>query len=176
MSPGHCQPDWSDVILGEEEGMAEFRDPQFSMISYPQFLHPRRGPRGPHNGNHGGGKGRHDRPHRQPAPPPPCLDYNCPPPPHGPRGRWPGHQHAPTIYRATYSLPSDLESLYFLSRGAHSHGAFHYETGHESQRNITIDVVMRYWNKSARDSVNMCLLRKSTKHMGFGIFVRVLGF
>jgi hypothetical protein len=176
ISPEHCQPDWSEVILGEDEGTAEFEDSQLSMISYPRRRPhpPRRGPRGPqHNGNNGKRDGRHGGPHHSPPSPPPCWDHNCPRPPHGSRGHGPGpdHEWAPTIYRATYSLPADLESLYFLSRGAHSHGVFRYETGHELQKNITIDVVMRYWNKSARGSVNMCLLRKSARHMGFGIFV-----
>lgn len=77
----------------------------------------------------------------------------------------------PTIYKAQYHLPASLESLYFLSKGSHSHGTFRYEMAHEDSKNISISVEMRYWRKDARESVNMCILRRTKTHMGFGIFV-----
>lgn len=101
--------------------------------------------------------------------PPSCGgDHHCPSL-HGPDGG----DYAPTIYRAKYSLPAALESLYFLSKGAHAHGTFRYEMAHADSNasNITINVEMRYWRKDARESINMCVLRRSKTHMGFGIFV-----
>lgn len=156
MSEHHCDPDWEE-LSSEQLSTVDYSSLTSSYGEHPFPFPPSEGfpfPDGPH-----GGPGHHG-----------------PPPPGGPgRGGedWdPDTTWGPTIYRATYSLPTTLDSVYFLSRGAHSYGHIRYEDTEDGKGDaISVNVSMRYWNKEARESVKMCILSKGDGHMGFGIFV-----
>ncbi|KAF8320795.1 hypothetical protein DL93DRAFT_1736535 [Clavulina sp. PMI_390] len=90
------------------------------------------------------------------------MPYRPYPPPHRPE--------APLLYKARYNLPADLDSIYFLNRGAGAMGSVRYELAPKDSENITIYVDMHYWSKAALGQVNMCVLHRGELHKGFGIF------
>ncbi|KAF8320796.1 hypothetical protein DL93DRAFT_2163771 [Clavulina sp. PMI_390] len=82
----------------------------------------------------------------------------------------PRRPEPPFLYRARYSLPVNLDSIYFLNRGSFASGTVRYELAPHDSDSISIDVSMRYWRKEVQGRVNMCVLHRGGFEKGFGIF------
>ena len=71
-------------------------------------------------------------------------------------------------------LPISCDSLYFLSRGALSHGLIDFDHDGEVCSDVaTVDVTFLYQNYVSLDDAQVCRLQKGPHKSGVGIFVSI---
>ncbi|TEB38069.1 hypothetical protein FA13DRAFT_1785904 [Coprinellus micaceus] len=77
----------------------------------------------------------------------------------------------PLSINTKFTLPVNAESLYLLSRGAHSSGSVDILTSATQARDsVTVVVTAKYYNQRMRDVVKVCQISRRKGEEGVGIF------
>ncbi|KAG8901229.1 hypothetical protein FRB99_005470 [Tulasnella sp. 403] len=82
--------------------------------------------------------------------------------------------YPPYSAKTTFTLPSNVPLLYFLSKGSFASGNIRFvyseEEGSDEERPVQGEIVTRYWSLAARNNVNICTLSKEEGSYGLGIY------